>query len=91
MLKLLTEVFPTGPRNRDGKVLHQGLGKLSADRERREPNANRAKPKRGAKEVEGKGGRTELHERESTMNRNKHPIVGGQGPKGRGRVIVSLP
>ena len=36
-------------------VLRKGLGKLSADRERRGQNADRAKPKRGAKEVQGKG------------------------------------
>jgi len=56
VLKLLTEVFPTGPDNRDGKVLCKGLGKLSAHRERRGQNADHAKPKRGGKEVRGKGG-----------------------------------
>jgi len=55
VLKLLTEVFPTGPHNRDGKVLGKQLAELSPDRERRGPNADRAKPKRGAKEVWGKG------------------------------------
>jgi len=55
VLKLLTEVFPTGPHNQDGKVLRKGLGKLRADRERRGQNADRPKPKRGAKEVRGKG------------------------------------
>jgi len=55
VLKLLTEVFPTGLHNRDRKVLRKGLGKLSADLEPRGQNADRAKPKRGAKEVRGKG------------------------------------
>jgi len=32
---------------------------------------------RGAKEVRGKGGETELHKRESTMKENKNPIEGG--------------
>jgi len=56
MLKLLTEVFPSGPRSRDRKVLGKGLGELSADRERREGYADRAKPKRGVQQVQGKGG-----------------------------------
>jgi len=55
-MKLLTEVFPTGAYSREGKVLRKGLGKLSADREQRERNADRVKPKRGAKEMQGKGG-----------------------------------
>ena len=55
VLKLLTDVFPTGPNNRDGKVLRKGLRKLSPDREQRGQNANCAKPKRGAKEVWCKG------------------------------------
>ena len=80
-------------------VLRKGLGKLSTDREPRgqnadrEPrgqNADRAKPERGAKEVRGKG-RTELHERESTMNRNKNPVEKGVDPRGRGGVVASLP
>ena len=33
VLKLLTGVFPTGPCNRDGKVLRKGLGKLITDRD----------------------------------------------------------
>jgi len=90
MWKLLTEVFPTGPDSRDGKVLRKGLGELSADGERRERNADHATPKRGAKEVRGKGGnRTSLAE--STMNGNKNPMEEGVDPKGRGRMIALLP
>jgi len=36
-------------------------------------------------------GSTELHERESTMNRNKNPIEEGVDPRGRGGVVASLP
>ena len=36
-------------------------------------------------------GRTELHERESTMNRNKNPVEEGVDPRGKGGVIASLP
>jgi len=36
-------------------------------------------------------GRTELHERESTMNRNKNPVEEGVDPRGRGGVGSSLP
>ena len=32
----------------------------------------------------GVKGRTELHERESTMNRNKNPMEAGVDPRGRG-------
>ena len=39
----------------------------------------------------GVRGRTELHERESTMNRNKNPVEEGVGPRGRGGVIASFP
>jgi len=39
----------------------------------------------------GVRGTTELHERESMMNRNKNPIEEGEDPKGRGGVIASLP
>jgi len=39
----------------------------------------------------GVRGRTELHERESTMNRNKNPVKEGVDPGGRGGVIESLP
>jgi len=35
--------------------------------------------------------RTELHERESTMNRNKNPVEEGEDPRGRGGVVASLP
>jgi len=38
----------------------------------------------------GVRGRTELHERESTMNRNKNPVEEGVDPKGRGWVVASL-
>jgi len=55
VLKLLTVVFPDRTTYQDGKVLHKWLGKVSADRERRGQSADRAKPKRGAKEVRGKG------------------------------------
>jgi len=36
-------------------------------------------------------GRTELHERESTMNRNKNPVEKGVDPRVRGGVVASLP
>jgi len=36
-------------------------------------------------------GRTELHERESTINRNKNPVKEGVDPRGRGGVVASLP
>jgi len=36
-------------------------------------------------------GRTELHEWESTMNRNKNPVEEGVDPTGRGGVVASLP
>jgi len=36
-------------------------------------------------------GRTELHERESTTNRNKNPVEEGVDPRGRGGVVASLP
>jgi len=36
-------------------------------------------------------GRTEVHERESTMNRNKNPVGEGVDPRGRGGVVASLP
>ena len=36
-------------------------------------------------------GRTELHERESTMNRNKNPVEEGVDPRARGGVVASLP
>ena len=39
----------------------------------------------------GVKGRTELHERESTMNRHKNPMEEGVDPKGRGWVVASLP
>ena len=39
----------------------------------------------------GVRGRTELHERESTMNRNKKPVEEGVDTRGRGRVVASLP
>ena len=39
----------------------------------------------------GVRGRTELHERESTMNRNKNPVEDGVDPRGRGGVVASLP
>ena len=39
----------------------------------------------------GVRGRTELHERESTMNRNKNPVEEGVDPSGRGGVVASLP
>jgi len=35
--------------------------------------------------------RTELHERESMMNRNKNPMEVGADPRGRGGVVASLP
>ena len=35
--------------------------------------------------------RTELHERESTMDRNKNPVEEGVDPRGRGGVASSLP
>ena len=36
-------------------------------------------------------GRTELHERESTMNRNKNSVEEGVDPRGSGGVLASLP
>jgi len=39
----------------------------------------------------GVRGRTELHERESTMNRNKNPLEEGVDPRRRGGVVASLP
>ena len=39
----------------------------------------------------GVKGRTELHERESTINRNKNPVEEGVDPRGRGGVVASLP
>ena len=39
----------------------------------------------------GVRGRNELHERESTMNRNKNPVEKGVDPRGRGGVVASLP
>jgi len=36
-------------------------------------------------------GRTELHERESMMNRNKNPVEEGVDPRGRGGVVALLP
>jgi len=39
----------------------------------------------------GVRGRTELHERESTMNRNKNPVEEGVDPRGTGWVVASLP
>ena len=39
----------------------------------------------------GVKGRTELHERELTMNRNKNPVEEGVDPRGRGGVVASLP
>jgi len=39
----------------------------------------------------GVRGRTELHERESTMNRNENPVEEGVDPRGRGGVVASLP
>jgi len=47
---------PTGLYNQDGKVLRIQIGKLSADRERSERNADNAKRKGDAKEERGKGG-----------------------------------
>jgi len=38
----------------------------------------------------GKGGSIKLHERESTMNRNKNPIEEGADPRGRGGVVATL-
>jgi len=38
----------------------------------------------------GVRGRTELHARESTMNRNKNPVQKGVDPRGRGGVVASL-
>jgi len=35
-------------------------------------------------------GRTELDERESTMNRNKKPVEEGVDHRGRGGVVASL-
>jgi len=43
-------------RSSDGKVVRKGLGKLIADHELREWNADRAKPKRGVKELQSRGG-----------------------------------
>jgi len=39
----------------------------------------------------GVKGRTELHEPESTMNRNKNPVEEGVDPRGGGGVVASLP
>jgi len=39
----------------------------------------------------GVKGRTELHERVSTMNRNKNTVEEGVDPSGRGGVVESLP
>jgi len=39
----------------------------------------------------GVKGRTELHQRESTMNRNKNPMEEGVDPRGRGGDVASLP
>ena len=39
----------------------------------------------------GVKGRTELHERASTRNRNTNPVEEGVGPRGRGGVVASLP
>jgi len=39
----------------------------------------------------GVRGRTELHEWESTKNRNKNPMEEGVEARGRGGVIASLP
>jgi len=39
----------------------------------------------------GVRGRTELHERASTINRNENPIEEGGDPRGRGGVMASLP
>jgi len=36
-------------------------------------------------------GRTELNERESTMNRSKNPMEEGVDPRGRGGDVASLP
>ena len=36
-------------------------------------------------------GRTELHQQESMMNRNKNPVEEGVDPTGRGGVVASLP
>ena len=36
-------------------------------------------------------GRTELHEREATMNRNKNPVEEEVHPRGRGGAVASLP
>jgi len=35
--------------------------------------------------------RTELHERQSTTNKNKNPMEEGVDPRGRGGVVESLP
>jgi len=39
----------------------------------------------------GVRGRTELHEPESMMHRNKNPMEEGVDPRGRGGVVASLP
>jgi len=39
----------------------------------------------------GVQGRTELHERKSTTNRNKNPMEEGVDPSGRGGAVASLP
>jgi len=39
----------------------------------------------------GVKGRTEVHELESTMNRNKNPVEERVDPRGRGGVVASLP
>jgi len=69
--------------NRDRKVLRTGLGRLNAECERTEQNANRAKPKRGAKEVRGKGGEPNFM---SGVNdeQEQEPCRGrGEGPRER--------
>jgi len=39
----------------------------------------------------GVKGRTELHERESMLNRNKNPMEEGVDPRGGGGDVASLP
>jgi len=39
----------------------------------------------------GVRGRTELNERESTMNRNKNPVEEGVDPRGSQEAVASLP
>jgi len=71
-------------------VLCKGLAELSADRERREQNADRGKPKRGVKEVRGKGGEPNFM---SGVNneREQEPRGGGGRPQRERGVIASLP